>query len=220
MLCASAAQASAVSPLPTSDYTVQSVCAAPAPGHAGCLAQLLVAETAAARAYTHPLGVTRSHLITAAKASEGVYGLRPQDLRGAYFPGEQPDAPILNRRRLRWSILREPNAETDLEVYDHEFSLPRCTEANGCFKKVNQEGETGDPPITRAANGNRKKPTGGRSRPPLTSRWLTRFVRTVISCLSRPTMPKMRASKRRRTPPRERSGPLRFPIPGEGRTAR
>ena len=148
MLCASAAQASAVSPLPTSDYTVQSVCAAPAPGHAGCLAQLLVAETAAARAYTHPLGVTRSHLITAAKASEGVYGLRPQDLRGAYFPGEQPDAPVSEPQTIALvDAYDDPNAETDLEVYDHEFSLPRCTEANGCFKKVNQEGETGDPPI-------------------------------------------------------------------------
>jgi len=147
-LCASAAQASTVSPLPASDYTVQSVCAAPAPGHAGCLAQLLIAETAAARARTHPLGITRSHAITAAKASEGAYGLRPQDLRSAYFPGEQPDAPASEPQTIALvDAYDDPNAEADLETYDQEFSLPPCTEANGCFKKVNQEGETGHPPV-------------------------------------------------------------------------
>jgi Subtilase family len=148
LLCTSAAQASTVSPLPASNYTVQSACAAPAPGHAGCLAQLLIAETAAARAYTHPLGMTRSHAITAAKASEGAYGLRPQDLHSAYFPGEQPDAPASEPQMIALvDAYDDPNAEADLEVYDHEFSLPTCTEANGCFKKVNQEGETGHPPV-------------------------------------------------------------------------
>ena len=148
LLCASVTQASTVSPLPASDYTAQSVCAPPAPGHAGCLAQLLVPETAAARAYTHPLGIARRHVITAAKASEGAYGLRPQDLRGAYFPGEQPDAPASEPQTIALvDAYDDPNAEADLEVYDHEFSLPSCTEANGCFKKVNQVGETGHPPV-------------------------------------------------------------------------
>ena len=155
MLWVSAAQAGTVSPLPASDYTVQSVCAAPAPGHASCLAQLLVAETAAARAYTHPLGITRSHLITAAKASEGAHGLRPQDLRGAYFPGEQADAPVPEPQTIALvDAYDDPNAEADLEVYDHEFSLPSCTEANGCFEKVNQVGETGHPPV---ASGEREQ---------------------------------------------------------------
>ena len=63
MLCVPAVQAGAVSPLPSSDYSVQSACAAPGPGHAGCLAQLLVPRTAAARARTHPLGITSSHAI-------------------------------------------------------------------------------------------------------------------------------------------------------------
>jgi hypothetical protein len=56
MLCAPAVQAGAVSPLPASDYTVDSACAAPGPGRVSCLAQLLVAKTAAARARTHPVG--------------------------------------------------------------------------------------------------------------------------------------------------------------------
>ncbi len=75
---------SAVAPLPASDYTVRHVCPAPAPGYAGCLALELVPKTAAARAHTHPLGITRSRAVVAAKASEGAFGLRPQDLHSIY----------------------------------------------------------------------------------------------------------------------------------------
>jgi hypothetical protein len=148
VLCASAAQAGPVSPLPASDYTVQSVCAVPAPGHSGCLAQLLAPRTAAARAHTHPLGITRSHAITAAKASEGAYGLRPQDLRSAYFPGEQPDAPASEPQTIALvDAYNDLNAEADLKAYDEEFGLLECTVANGCFEQVNQNGETGNLPF-------------------------------------------------------------------------
>jgi len=34
------------------------------------------------------------------------------------------------------------NAESDLAVYRSQFGLPPCTTANGCFKKVNQSGQT------------------------------------------------------------------------------
>ncbi len=34
----------------------------------------------------------------------------------------------------------DPTAEADLGVYDKEFGLPECTSANGCFRKINQEG--------------------------------------------------------------------------------
>ena len=33
-----------------------------------------------------------------------------------------------------------PNAEADLAVYRSQFGLPACTTANGCFRKVNQNG--------------------------------------------------------------------------------
>src|SRR5262249_56275341 len=33
-----------------------------------------------------------------------------------------------------------PNAEADLAVYRATFGLPPCTTANGCFRKVNQQG--------------------------------------------------------------------------------
>lgn len=36
----------------------------------------------------------------------------------------------------------DPSAEADLAVYRSYYGLPACTSANGCFRKVNQEGAT------------------------------------------------------------------------------
>lgn len=40
------------------------------------------------------------------------------------------------------------NAESDLGVYRSQFGLPACTTANGCFKKVNENGVQGSYPAT------------------------------------------------------------------------
>src|SRR5205807_10595373 len=40
----------------------------------------------------------------------------------------------------------DPNAESDLATYRTQFGLPACTTANGCFKKVNQNGVQGQYP--------------------------------------------------------------------------
>ena len=39
----------------------------------------------------------------------------------------------------------DPNIEGDLGVYSTHYALPKCTIANGCFKKVNQTGGTSYP---------------------------------------------------------------------------
>ena len=39
-----------------------------------------------------------------------------------------------------------PAAESDLAVYRAAFGLPACTSANGCFRKVNQRGQSGSYP--------------------------------------------------------------------------
>src|SRR5439155_417672 len=39
----------------------------------------------------------------------------------------------------------DPNAEADLAVYRSQFGLPPCTTANGCFRKVDQNGGTAFP---------------------------------------------------------------------------
>ena len=45
----------------------------------------------------------------------------------------------------------DPNAEADLGVYRAQFGLPPCTTANGCFKKVAQDGSTNYPPTDPSA---------------------------------------------------------------------
>ncbi|MEU6998703.1 S8 family serine peptidase [Nonomuraea sp. NPDC046570] len=39
-----------------------------------------------------------------------------------------------------------PTAEQDLAVYRRTFGLPQCTTANGCFRKINQNGGSVPPP--------------------------------------------------------------------------
>ncbi len=44
----------------------------------------------------------------------------------------------------------DPTAENDLGVYRSQYGLPSCTTANGCFKKVNENG-TSTPPNSNAS---------------------------------------------------------------------
>ena len=135
-------------PLPASDYSVSAACDAPLPGHAGCLADRLVAGTAAARAHSHPLGVTLPRGAEAeGSAATAAYGLRPEDLHEAYdLPLDAPTAQTIGIV----DAYDDPSAEADLRVYDEEFGLPACTTANGCFRKLNQWGETSPLPEANA----------------------------------------------------------------------
>jgi hypothetical protein len=151
-LCLPAVAAASDAPLPESDYTTRPLCAPPAPGEATCLASELVPRTAAARARTHPLGVTLGS--DASPAIEtGAYGLSPDDLRSAYFPDERPDAPVGEPQTIALvDAYADPEAETDLSVYSEKFGLPvlpPCTSGavSDCFEQVNQSGETGNLPV-------------------------------------------------------------------------
>jgi uncharacterized membrane protein YgcG len=146
--------AGSVAPLPASNYLTRPACPAPAPGRASCLAVELVPRTAEARAHTHPLAMTHTGPLEASGPKGGAYGLRPVDLRAAYFPGEAPEAPASAPQTIALvDAYNDPEAEADLAVYDKEFGIEACTEANSCFEKVNQRGEPGHPPfpVTEAA---------------------------------------------------------------------
>jgi hypothetical protein len=138
--------AATVSPLPRSDYAVRSVCAAPAPRRAACLALQLVPQTAEARAHTHPLGMMRPASAPARSPAAGDYGLRPQDLHSAY---QLPSSAAGAQTVALVDAYNDPTAETDLKAYDEEFGLPECTAGDGCFKQVNQNGEVGNPPFPK-----------------------------------------------------------------------
>jgi len=123
-----------VAPLPRSDYGVRAVCAQPAPGQAGCLALELVPRTRAARAHTHPLGMTRARLLSEPSPAGGGFGLRPQDLHTAYA---LPNPASSTQTIALVDAYNDPTARQDLEAYDEEFGLTECA---GCFAQVNQNG--------------------------------------------------------------------------------
>ncbi|HEY2768356.1 MAG TPA: hypothetical protein VGI76_08865, partial [Solirubrobacteraceae bacterium] len=153
------ARATGVSPSapPASAYSALPVCAAPAPHHAGCLALALAPRaTAATQMRPRPQGLAHGHAVSMAASATTcaqIYPacLTPTALNEAYFPGEAPQAPASEPQTIALvDAYDDPNAESDLAVYDSEFSLPSCTTANGCFTKLNQLGESGHPPIAKS----------------------------------------------------------------------
>jgi len=70
-------------------------------------------------------------------------GLSPSDLRDAYvITGDGSSSTTI----AIVDAYGYSNAESDLAVYRSQFGLPACTTANGCFKKVNQNGVEGNYP--------------------------------------------------------------------------
>ncbi|HTI26568.1 MAG TPA: S53 family peptidase [Kutzneria sp.] len=120
-LAAPVSQAAAAAPTPTgtANHAVR-VCALPVPGTAACHALLRTDVTALAA----PAG----------------YG--PADLRSAYnltSTGSSAQTIAIV------DAYDDPTAEADLGVYRAQFGLPACTAANGCFRKVDQNGGTAYP---------------------------------------------------------------------------
>ena len=76
--------------------------------------------------------------------------LTPQLLHAAYAqPFETPSDSLQTVAVV--DAYNDPTAEADLAVYDKQFGLPECTTANGCFRKVNQEGNAS--PLPRNEGG-------------------------------------------------------------------
>jgi IPT/TIG domain/Subtilase family len=70
-------------------------------------------------------------------------GLDPQDLRSAY------KLPISGGSTQTIALIDAfgyPGAESDLAAYRSRYGLPACTKSNGCFEKVNEQGEQGNYP--------------------------------------------------------------------------
>jgi Subtilase family len=138
---------STASPLPAGEYETQRACAIPLPGRPSCMASVLVASSPAARAHLHPLGLAAVRQPDAPTPDEGDFGLRPQDLHAAYsLPTTAGSAQTI----ALVDAYNDPAAEADLRTYDEEFSLPACTSENGCFRQVNQRGETTNLPFPKS----------------------------------------------------------------------
>ena len=108
-------------PLP--DANVEALCGPALPGYAQCYALRRTDVTAAA---VSPMSTPA--------------GWSPADLASAYnLPGGSAGS---GKTVAIVDAYDAPNAEADLAVYRAQYGLPACTTANGCFRKVNQNGGT------------------------------------------------------------------------------
>ena len=67
----------------------------------------------------------------------GPVGLGPSQIQSAY---KLAGTNAAGRTVAIVDAFDDPRAESDLATYRNQFGLPGCTTANGCFKKVNQNG--------------------------------------------------------------------------------
>lgn len=88
------------------------------------------------------IGYARCHAIRvdSGRSSGSPSGYNPADLQSAY---KLPSSTAGSGQTVAIvDAYNDPNAESDLGVYRSQFGLPACTTANGCFRKVNQNGGT------------------------------------------------------------------------------
>jgi subtilase family serine protease len=114
------------------------VCPPPAPGNAGCLSILDPQPVKTASGYKAD---SAGPLLEG--GGEGG-GFAPKELQEAY---KIPTTGGSTQTVAIVDAYDDPNAEADLQKYREKYKLdyksgePACTKANGCFKKVNQEGK-------------------------------------------------------------------------------
>jgi subtilase family serine protease len=114
---------------PTASHPFHHSCATAQAGHASCTA------------------LVRSDVATSAKSlrAEALApsGLSPANLQSAY---KLPSSTAGSGQTVAIvDAYNAPNAEADLATYRSQYGLPPCTTANGCFKKVDQNGGTSYP---------------------------------------------------------------------------
>ena len=119
-------------------FPARRACADPGPGRAACLAMRIGLPAPPASA--QPLGAGLSATSAGERTKPYPGFLTPELLHDAYeLPNETPEGSTQTIAVV--DAYDDPTAEADLAVYDKQFGLPECTSANGCFRKVNQEGE-------------------------------------------------------------------------------
>jgi hypothetical protein len=134
------ASASAAGASVAPEYRVEHVCGASSPGTAACAALRLVSSSLTSAELQANAARQAAGAEPARENKNPFPGyLTPQDLHAAYsLPDETAAAATQTIAVI--DAYDDPTAEADLKVYDEEFGLPACTSANGCFRKVNEEG--------------------------------------------------------------------------------
>jgi hypothetical protein len=117
----------------------KAACATPAAGHARCFA-LYSSQSASSRA--------RAAGFAAAVAAPAGWGAK--DIESAY---KLPIATNPHQTVAVVDAYDTPNLESYLNTYRKEYGLPPCTTANGCFRKVNQNGKAAPLPADGTLSG-------------------------------------------------------------------
>ncbi|MDX6354841.1 MAG: hypothetical protein QOF98_1744, partial [Streptomyces sp.] len=126
----------------TTAPTVTDACGTARPGFARCFS-LIRTDVDGGKGVRGPRAAS-SATTAAATALPSGYG--PADLDAAYnLPstgGSDQTVAIIDAGD-------DPKAESDLAIYRQTYGLPPCTTANGCFSKVNQDGQASPLPVDR-----------------------------------------------------------------------
>jgi subtilase family serine protease len=112
---------------------------AASPEARGHIAACGPADPNSARCHSDLLTVNGKVVSSASAPVPGSYG--PADLRSAYnlqTAGSVQTVALVD-------AYNDPDAESDMGVYRSHYGIPACTSANGCFRKVNQNGSTSYP---------------------------------------------------------------------------
>jgi subtilase family serine protease len=89
----------------------------------------------------------RVDLPIVANATEAHSGLGPADLRAAYNLATAAANRGAGQTVALVDAYDDPTIESDLNTYRAYYGIPPCTTANGCFRKVNQDGEQRNYPL-------------------------------------------------------------------------
>jgi hypothetical protein len=156
--------ASAASP-DAGAFNVNQLCSAPAPGYSGCLGLALSADEPLSQPGTRAVAQTSVAAVSstpgAASATDGE-GLPPgeaaehksqiaeslgpaQILSGYGLTGATPPS---TQRIALVDAYDDATIAADLETFSSHFGLPACNEANHCFRKVNEEGNSAPLPAS------------------------------------------------------------------------
>lgn len=79
-------------------------------------------------------------------------GYGPTDLHSAYALPALTSAAGTGQTVYVIDAFGYPNAEADLAKYRAQYGLPACTAGNGCFKKLDQNGNTSTLPMPSVSN--------------------------------------------------------------------
>jgi subtilase family serine protease len=130
LLVLGAAPRPAEAPAPVSAHDYRAVCADSVAGHAHC--------DALVRTDVRP--ISESALDATPDATVSGYG--PSSLQSAYNLVAAAATKGSGETVAVIDAYNDPNANSDLAVYRSHFTLPACTQANGCFTVLGQTGSS------------------------------------------------------------------------------